>query len=71
MYPPVVSEKAVTSYCILPGLFMCLYRETPDILRGATCKMVVDHMFSRVFWETYAEDIGGWIIIMGLRCLGE
>jgi len=42
-----------------------------DILRSATCELAVDHRFSKVFWKTYVEDIGGWIRIMGLRCLGK
>jgi len=56
------SEKAVTSYCLLLHLLMCLCRSTPAILHGATSKLrrFIDDPKSR--WKQHTPNLGELII---------
>ena len=60
------SEKAVTSYCLLLHLLMCLCRAQPEILSDATIKLRQFVEVPKTRWKQSTPDLGELIVIITL-----
>lgn len=60
------SEKAVTSYCLLLHLLMCLCRSQPEILSNATDKLEQFIQEAKTRLKRATPDLGELIIIINL-----
>ncbi len=60
------SEKAVTSYCLLLHLLMCLCRSQPEILSDATVKLKQFVEVPKTRWKQSTPDLGELIVIITL-----
>ncbi|KAF9524254.1 hypothetical protein CPB83DRAFT_861484 [Crepidotus variabilis] len=63
------SEKAVTSYCLLLHLLMCLCRSQPEILSDATVKLRRFVDIPKTRYKTSTPDLGELIVIITLVLL--
>lgn len=60
------SEKAVTSYCLLLHLLMCLCRSQPEILSDVTIKLRQFIEVPKTRWKQSTPDLGELIVVITL-----